>query len=89
MRIVEQRFYDGFEVLLIISVNLGSDTERHSSLLRDFDRLVQSFFRRHPAEKGQVFTSLVVEWEALFLQTVVDGALPIYPRQRFTLRVGN
>ena len=85
----EERLDDFPEVLLIDAIDFRRDAQFHARPFSDFDGLVETLFRRSASKKCEIFSALRTELIEITRQTVVDGALPIQPRQRLSLRIGN
>jgi hypothetical protein len=86
-RVIKQRLDDILKIYHVNAINLGRYLQWHTGAFRDLDSVVQALFWRGTSEKYEVAAASVANRKRLSRQTVVDGTLPIRPRQRPTLSV--
>src|SRR6187431_1534509 len=88
---IQQRLDLAPEVFFVSRIDFGSDLQRSSTPLRNFDCTVRALFGRNAAEKREVAAAVAAELIQFRRETVVNCGQPIHRRHWPTLvrRYGN
>ena len=86
---LEQRLDRLLVIVALLRVDLGGDLELPTRAAGDLDGPVQPLLRGDAAEERQVIAGPLPERVQVAGQAVVDGRLPVGPRQRPALVVGD